>query len=75
MERNILPDDFRNKLLAGIVAFSVDIVKIEAKLKLGQHRTSEDKKGVEAGLDRAGDHESMGLLNYMRAKNIGIGGG
>ncbi len=74
VERNILTDDFRDKLLAGIVAFSVNISKVEAKLKLGQHREYEDQKGVAEGLERAGDHDSLGLLNYMRAKNIGIGG-
>lgn len=75
VERNILTNEFRDKLLAGVVGFSVEITKIEAKLKLGQHRDTEDQKGVAAGLERAGDHESIGLLNYMRAQNIGTGSG
>ncbi len=73
VEHNVLTNEFRDKLLAGIVGFSVDITKVEAKLKLGQHRKPEDQKGVVAGLERAGDHDSTGLLNYMRTKSIGIG--
>lgn len=71
--RNILTNEFRDKLLTGIVGFSVDISKVEGNIKLGQHRKLEDQKGVAAGLERAGDHDSIGLLSYMRAQNLGTG--
>lgn len=72
-KRDIITDEYRDKLLRGIVGFKLTISKIEGKLKLGQQRSLEDQSGVVKGLQSSDDHDSRGLVNYMLRKAVGAG--
>jgi transcriptional regulator len=47
---NDLPDDFRQRLLAGVVGFEMPLTRIEGKYKLGQNRSAADQAGMLNGL-------------------------
>lgn len=69
----IMPDEYKNKLLASIVGVKVAICRIEGQQKLGQHRNVEDQKGVYTGLSKSDRIESLALANYMSKYKIGMG--
>ncbi len=58
-----LPDDYRRRLLAGIVGFEMPLTRIEGKFKLGQNRSAEDRAGTVAGL-RADGGEAAELATF-----------
>lgn len=64
---------YRQKLLAGIVAFKVDVIDWQGKQKLGQQRSLADQQGVVKGLQASNSPESQGLLQYMQATKLGLG--
>ena len=63
-----LPDDYRDKLIQGIVAFEIPINRIEGKFKLGQNRPPEDLQRVVEALARAEDSDSRSLVELMRTE-------
>lgn len=58
-----LDDDLRNKLLGGIVAFSLPIERLEGKFKLGQNRSLEDQQCMFAALQKRG---ADGMAEFVR---------
>ena len=60
-----LPDEYRDKLMQGIVAFEIPLTRIEGKFKLGQNRSAADVQGVCDALSRAGDADSRALAEMM----------
>jgi transcriptional regulator len=72
-ERKIVTNEFRDKLLSGIVGFKLEISRIEGKLKLGQHRKPEDQLGVYQALTSSQDLGSQNLANYMNKLALGVG--
>lgn len=71
--RDVVTAEFQEKLLKGIVGFSIDIEDVDAKIKLGQHRSKEDQLGVVNGLEKSRSHGAKALLSYMHQLNIGLG--
>ncbi len=65
-----LPDEYRRKLLHGIVGFEVPIARIEGKFKFGQNRSAEDRRGMLEHL-REGDAESQALAAMISAHLLG----
>ncbi len=65
--------DFPPDTLAGymkaIVGFSVQVTRIEAKFKLGQNRSPEDRAGMLSGLEKTGDPGSEALAKFIRAES------
>ena len=62
-----LPEDFMAKMALAIVAFAIDVTRIEGKFKLNQNRSSADRRGVIAALDAAGSEDSHAIADLMRA--------
>lgn len=62
-----LPPDFRDGLTASIVAFEMPVERLEAKFKLGQNRSAEDRAGTIAGLQRTPSPEAAALAAFMKA--------
>ena len=60
-----LPEDFRDKLMHGIVAFEIPVTRIEGKFKLGQNRPAADTQGVFDALSRSDDAASLALARMM----------
>ena len=73
IKRDIITDEFRDKLLSGIVGFKIEITKIEGKLKLGQQRKKEDQIGVHNALSNSNNLDKLALAKYMTKLNVGIG--
>jgi transcriptional regulator len=61
-----LPEKFAAGMRRGIVAFALEIERVEAKFKLGQNRPPEDRAGALAGLEAAGDPASLALAAFTR---------
>lgn len=60
-----MPDEFRERLMAGIVGIEIEVTRIEGKFKLSQNRSDADSAGVIAALsasDDAMDHEVAKLM-------------
>jgi predicted FMN-binding regulatory protein PaiB len=65
---NDLPEEFRQRLLAGVVGFEMPMTRIEGKYKLGQNRSSADQAGMLAGL--LGEGVESRLLADFMARNV-----
>lgn len=73
VKRDILCDEFRDKLLPAIVGFKIVLSKIEGKLKLGQQRSIADQQGVYQGLCKSSQLDALALARYMEKSNLGKG--
>lgn len=62
-KRDVLTNDFRDKLLSGIVGFKVELSSIESKLKLGQQRSVDDQRGVYRALKDSENLNAQSLVN------------
>lgn len=54
------------KMLGAIVGFRMVVERIDAKFKLSQNRSSEDRAGVIAGLEERGSSTADSLAAWMR---------
>lgn len=72
-ERAIITDEFRDKLLAGIVGIKIELSRIDGKLKLGQLRKKEDQEGVYTALSQSNHLADQALAQYMKKLNLGTG--
>jgi transcriptional regulator len=62
-----LPDRQRDAMIGAIVAFKMPIRRIEAKFKLSQNRSRNDRVRVIAALDAEGYSEATQTAAWMRA--------
>ena len=63
--------DYLSHMRRGIVAFEIPISRLEAKAKLSQNKTPEERAGVIAALDRSGESLARTLAAEMRAREPG----
>ena len=57
---------FYDEMVARMVAFEMPVEKIEAKFKLGQNRSREDREGAVNGLMAEGSPDAATLAAFMR---------
>jgi transcriptional regulator len=67
-----LPTDLHDDLMAAIVGFEMPVERLEAKFKLSQNRSDDDRVGAIAGLQRRASGEASALADLMRRAMIGI---
>jgi len=60
-----LPDDFVDKLAAAVVAFAIDIVRIEGKFKVSQNRPMADREAVVAALQAQGGEDATAIAKLV----------
>ena len=65
------PEDYVRKMLGGIVAFAIEIDKIEAKYKLSQNRSKLDQSGVIEGLHTSGRSGAASIMHEMVKRGLG----
>ena len=70
-----MPDEYQQKLRQAIVGFKIVIDEIQAKEKLGQHRSISDQQGVFNGLKCQPHADAAQLAHYMNQRDIGKGNG
>ena len=70
--RNIVTDEIKHKMLAGIVGFKIELTKIEGQLKLGQNKNKTDQIGVYNALNSSSNLDDLALAQYMQKLDIGV---
>ncbi|MCR9200080.1 MAG: FMN-binding negative transcriptional regulator [Planctomycetaceae bacterium] len=60
-----LPKELRDQLIDSIVAFEIDVTRIEGKFKLGQNRSAEDVAGVYRALTASQNSQDCELAVVM----------
>tara|TARA_R110000744_G_scaffold309479_1_gene417361 strand:+ start:81 stop:707 length:627 start_codon:yes stop_codon:yes gene_type:complete len=73
VKRDVVSADYQEKLTKGIVGFKISLELIDAKAKLGQHRSIVDQQGVSTALENSSCAEHQALFNYMHELKLGIG--
>jgi len=73
VKRDVITNEFRDKLLSGIVGCKIELSNIEGKLKLGQQRKPEDQIGVYNALKNSKDLDAQSLAQYMEKLSLGLG--
>lgn len=61
-----LPKDFVEKEIKGIVAFQIEVTRIEANYKLSQNRKDEDYANIVTQLEKRTDDLSHGVAEAMK---------
>jgi transcriptional regulator len=61
-----LPQDFVEKEMKGIVAFQIEVTRVEANYKLSQNRDDENYRSIVAHLEERTDDLSHGVAQAMR---------
>src|SRR5262245_29206427 len=67
-----VPGESYEKLLNAIVGFEISVSQCEAKFKLGQNRSVEDRAGTIAGLERESCTKALELAKFMRLHGQGV---
>ena len=65
-----LSHDYTEKMLRGIMAFTLEIIKLQCKLKVNQHRPEAHARMLEV-YDAGGPGE-QGLAHWMRKLGLGV---
>jgi len=63
-----LPEDFVEKEMKGIVAFQLEVTRLEANYKLSQNRNDEDYHQIISRLEEREDEMSHGVAEAMKEK-------
>ncbi|MCC7377318.1 MAG: FMN-binding negative transcriptional regulator [Verrucomicrobiales bacterium] len=62
----LMPDDYRDHLIKGIVAFEIAIQRLEGKFKLSQNRAAGDIQGVFKALSQSANAEDRAMAALMQ---------
>lgn len=65
-----LPDDFRDRMIGGLVGLEIAVTRIEGKYKLSQNRSVADRLGVWRALAASADPGDRALAECMRAEGL-----
>lgn len=65
-----LSDDFKNKMLKGIVAFRIDVTEIQGKAKLSQNKTEQEIRNIIGSLKASTSPNESILAEYMARSGI-----
>jgi transcriptional regulator len=63
-------DEYRDRLVASIVAFEIEITRIEGKFKLGQNRSDADRERVYQQLAGSNSETHRNLAALMRQEGL-----
>lgn len=61
-----LPEDYKNELLGGIVAFQIKVTNLEGKFKLSQNRTEGDRERIIGDFEKKDDKVKSDIAKYMK---------
>jgi transcriptional regulator len=60
------PEEYKSKMLNGIIAFEIIVTDLQAKKKLSQNRTETEKQKIIDTLSKSGDINERLIADYMR---------
>lgn len=64
---NRLPQEYKNGLLKGVVAFEIPVDKLESKWKLNQNKTQQDRENVMVHLSNSEDGNARAISEHMKS--------
>lgn len=67
---NSLPDDYKQKMMKGIVAFEIVVDDLQAKKKLSQNRSETERENIINDLSKAQDSNEREIAEYMKSLKI-----
>lgn len=62
---NTLSSDYKHKMANGIVAFEIEVKRLEAKKKLSQNKTENERRNIYNSLSESDNFASKTLAEYM----------
>ena len=66
-----LAEQYRSRLLGHIVAFEIEVTRLEAKFKLSQNRTKTEQENIIQSLETSSDSAVANVAHLMRARRLG----
>jgi len=63
---NNLPAEFKTRMYNGIVAFEIRVTSLQAKNKLSQNRSENERKNIIEAFEKSGDNNEAGIAEYMK---------
>jgi transcriptional regulator len=63
---NSLPNDYKQKMMNGIVAFEIVVGDLQAKKKLSQNRAETERENIINDLSKAQDSNEKEIAEYMK---------
>ena len=64
-------DDYRERMLRHIVAFEIQVTRVETKFKLSQNRTKTEQENVIKALSGSNDSAASAVATLMREHGLG----
>jgi transcriptional regulator len=61
-----LSDKYMDGMMRGIVAFEIEITRLEGKMKLSQNRSEADRQGVVAALATSASPDDQAIANHVK---------
>jgi transcriptional regulator len=61
-----LPEDYKSKMMNGIVAFEIKVTDLQAKKKLSQNRTDTEQQNIIQSLEQTDDTNAREIAEYMK---------
>lgn len=62
---NSLPDEYKQRMMKGIVAFEIIVDDLQGKQKLSQNRTEKERENIINALDKSDDTAEAEIAKYM----------
>jgi transcriptional regulator len=69
---NSFDEQYRSRMMNHIVAFEINVTRIEAKFKLSQNRTRTEQENVIQALGANSDSAVSGVADLMRKLGLGV---
>ncbi len=63
-----LSDEYKQRMVKGIVAFEIQVSKLESKEKLSQNKKKPERESIIESLSRSSDSNEKMLAEYMKLK-------
>lgn len=64
-----LPEEYRSRMMNGIVAFEIEVIDLQAKKKLSQNRSETEKENIIQSLEKSSDTNEREIAAYMTQLN------
>ena len=61
-----LPEEYKSRMMNGIVAFEIEVTDLQAKKKLSQNRTDVEKDNIINSLEKSTDANEREIAAYMK---------
>lgn len=68
---NSLGEQYRGRMLSHIVAFEIEVTRLEAKFKLSQNRTRTEQEKIIQSLGASSDSSVSAVAQLMRERGLG----